>query len=1060
MRQNGNRKNLRRIILREIQKSFGRFFAIFAIIAIGVGFFSGVRITTPAMVHTVDDFYKENHFFDYQLVSTLGWEDEDVEKVKAKDGVKAAEGVFEYDILALGDEGMDTVFRAHSLTEDINGILVREGRLPEKDDEVLLDSLNRMNFEIGDKIVLSNANEKEDLEHFKNKEYTITGFGDSSLYINFERGTTSLGNGMVTAYFYLTKEGFDEDVYTGMYVDLEGDEEIFSNAYKDKLDAQRDEWEDYVEKLGVERYNRLYDEASEELDDAKEEFNEEKTDGQKELDDAKEDLADAEVELDDAKKDIRKGEREIRDAETDLKDAEQELADAKADLDKGREALLVSEDQLRGFLAQLEMAAAQISEGEANLNMLQGQIEMLSQNPMPSPEEQAMLAMLQEQYTQGAARLEVARAQYSAGVAGYNEGLAAYSKGKMEYEDGLKKYEDGKKKYEDGLKDYKNGKKELVDGKKEYEDGLKEYEDGKKEYEDGLKEFNEKVADAEKEIQDAEDELEDLEEPDTFLIERNTNIGYTCFESDSEIVKQIAKVFPVFFILVASLVCMTTMTRMVEEQRGQIGTLKALGYSEADIMGNFAFYAGSAALLGCVIGHVVGIIIFPYFIWVAYQMMYIVLPLEFIFDPTLAILSILASLICSIGTAYAACRYELQETAANLMRPKAPKPGKRVFLEYITFIWSRLSFSHKVSVRNIFRYKRRLLMMVIGISGSVALLLTGFGMKDSVAGFAEVQYDEIQIADGEVKFKKGSDTDIPGKIKTFFEEENIEYTPLKEATYDLIKGDLVKGVNIIAPYEPEKINDYFKLKTMAGEDIKMPEKGEALISIAISRRYDIKEGDTITLRDEDMNELHLKVTGIFENHVYNYVIMSPDEIDVKLNAAYIEVPEDKDIYKVQAEISKLKNVTYVVVHADFKERISNMMTSLDYIVLLVIISAGGLSFVVLYNLTNINITERVREIATIKVLGFYPNETAAYVFRENLFLTLLGTIGGLILGVALHSFVMSQIKVDMVFFKVSIDTSSYIYSIILAFAFTFLVNFVLRGKLEKISMTESLKSVE
>ncbi|MBO4336487.1 MAG: FtsX-like permease family protein, partial [Lachnospiraceae bacterium] len=446
----------------------------------------------------------------------------------------------------------------------------------------------------------------------------------------------------------------------------------------------------------------------------------------------------------------------------------------------------------------------------------------------------------------------------------------------------------------------------------------------------------------------------------------------------------------------------------------------------------------------------------------AYLMMYINLPLTYIFDPVLAIGSLIASLLCSVGVTYLSCRFELIETAASLMRPKAPKPGKRVFLEYVPFIWNRMKFLHKVSVRNIFRYKGRLFMMIVGISGSAALLLTGFGMKDSIAGFSAAQYDKILTADAQITFKNGGKTKIPPSLEKLLESETKSYALISAASWDLVTGQSTKGINLIVPAGVGDFTEFFHLKKEGSsqEKLSVPKKGQAVICSSLSDRYNIGVGDTITLRDEDMNTVTLKVSGVFENHVYNYVIASKEDFDLDISDAYVDFEEGTDVHMAQTTIARNKNVTYVELFDDFKTRLTNMMESLNLVVLAVIMSAAALSFIVLYNLTNINITERLREIATIKVLGFYPGETAQYVFRENVLLTFMGMITGLLLGVLLHRFVMSQIIVDMVYFEVKIEKISYLYSVLLTFLFTFLVNIIMNGKLERINMAESLKSVE
>ena len=1200
---------------REIKKTFGRFFAIFAIIAIGVGFFSGLRITTPVMVRSMDRYYRDAQLYDYRLVSTLGWQEKEVEAFRKKKGVKAAEGAWQYDVLIENKEGVAAVYRIHSMTDQVNGLTLREGRLPEDTDECLMDASNRMGFEIGDTLTFAGDNDPDTLEALARSTYKIVGFTDAALYVNFERGTTSIGNGSVSGYIYLPRAAFTKDYYTEIYVKLAGDEEAFSDAYSERLDENRGDWEAEAEEQADVRYDDLYQEASEEIADAKAEFEEKKADGEAELADARQELDDADKELTDARQELDDGAEELADAEkkladakaeldsgraelaasgaqldqaasqlgqsktqldsakaeldsgktkldqtaaqikegeTELKKAEKQLTEAEAELDKNGAALdaakaeldqnaavlAATKAELDATKAQLDEAEAALASGEAELNDRAAQIDAAVAAGIMSEEEaaaarreiedgRAELQVKRAAYEQGRAQYEAGFSQYEAGKAQYDAGLAQYEagkaqydagkaqyeagkkefdakkktfeSGKAQYEAGLKNYEAGKAKYDagkaqydaglaayqqgkakyeagqaqvaggqaaydQGLREYETGKAEYEDGLKEYEDGLKEYEDGLKEYEDGVAEFNEKIADAGEKIADAERELDDLEEPDAWLLERNTNIAYVCFENDSQIVRRVAGVFPLFFILVAALVCITTMSRMVEEQRGQIGVLKGLGYSDGSIMSGFMVYAGSAALLGCVTGYAGGIFLFPAVIWYAYQTMYIPIELRFLFDPVLFAGSLAASLLCSLGTAYLSCRGALRESAASLLRPKAPKAGKRVFLERIPAIWNRMSFMRKISVRNIFRYKKRLVMMVLGIGGCMALLLTGFGLKNSISGFAETQFDEIQVADAEVVFRGGKGGTAPADITEAAGELGAKTCLLRRDSWNLIRGKIVKSVDLVAPYGGD-LEPFFRVRDLKGSRLEVPAKGEALISISLADRYDIAAGEEITLRSEDMKEMRLTVAGVFQNHVYNYVIVSPETIreavgEADVNSLYINFPEETDVYEGQAAIATCENVSSVTVLKDFRNRLINLIQAMNYVVLLVIFSAGALAFVVVYNLTNINIIERIREIATIKVLGFFPRETAAYIFRENVILTAMGGAAGIGLGILLHRFVMSKIAFDLCYFPVRISPLSYVWSVLLTFVFTAFVNLVMRYRLDRINMAESLKAVE
>lgn len=902
---------VRKTTLREIRGTFGRFFAIMAIIALGVGFFTGVRITTPAMVNTVNSFLAEKQLYDYRLLSTLGWQEDDIADFKSRPDVRAAEGAYSLDIMAGG-----YVFRAHSLTDNINGLRLAEGRLPQAPDECIME---KGKLPLGTDIYLSDENSDSVKNALKSNKFTVVGTAESSMYINFERGTTSVGNGEINAFIYLPAEAFDIDVYTEAYIRFDQDFAIYSDEYESFMDGRDKQWENIAQSRADLRYGDIYAEAESKLNDGKAELEKNRKEGQEKLDSAK-------LELDNAK------------------------------------------TQLDEQLAQLE------------------QIKDI----MPE--------------------------QYASGMEQYNAGLA-------------------------------------------------EYESGLADYEASLADFEKQISDAEKDIQKGENDLAKLKKPEVFVLDRNTNIGYACFENDSEIVAQVARIFPVFFILVAALVCMTTMSRMVEEQRTQIGVFKALGYSEGTIMGKFMFYSGLAAIIGCVLGYGAGTYLFPKIIWKTYELMYIKLQMSYLFDKKLALIALAVSLVCSVGTTWFSCRMELSETAAGLMRHKAPKAGKRVFLEYVGFIWKRMKFLHKVSIRNIFRYKKRFFMMILGIGGCTALLVTGFGLKDSIAGFAEMQYEDIQIAGGSASLRNVGD-EVPAELERVLAENTEDYTLLYTGSWDLLYGKKVKSITVNAADSFECMEKYFKFRSMDGSQLAPPAEGEAVVSHSISERYGIKAGDTMKLRDENMRELEVKVSGVFENHVYNLVFMSRSTMEQQLgeklpvNYSFINFKDGADTSMASAELSKCNNITSVMVFETLKERLSKMMSSLDYIVLIVIVCAAGLAFIVLYNLTNINITERVREIATIKVLGFFRRETSAYVLRENLALTAIGTAIGLVLGVFVHGFVMAQIRVDMVDFSVRILPKSFVYSVILTFIFTFAVDMFMEIKLEKINMAESLKSIE
>lgn len=1109
-------KEIRRSTFREIKSSFGRFMAIFSIIALGVGFFSGLKVSREVMVTAVEGYLNEHAFYDFRLLSTLGFEEEAVSFLRGQEDVEAAEGSVSIDILYETESGSQGVVKAHSLTENVNIVELVEGRLPETDNECVVDSNLFNKDSIGSVIYLSQDNEADTMEYFKYSAYTIVGTVQSPLYIQYERGNTSLGTGRVAGFIYLMREGFDMDFDTEIYVRFSQNNPLYGDGYGDYIDEKEILWEDLTADAANGRYQSILADANEELSNARQELADKKAEGEEELADAantleearqeladgEQALKDAEQELADAERTLKEKEQELADGRQTLAEKEQELADGEAELEKGRQEWKDSEaqvnsgwynlnsrkEQLQQQKTELEEQAAVVEDNAAALEAQAAQLETAHAMGMLTDEE---LAAGMQQIVAGRQQIEAYRQEIESGrqqIANYESQLVGaemqlwqatteLSKAKeelnaaeQELADGRQAIEDGKQELADGEKAIAGAGKEISEAKEtlaekeaDLEEAKQEVADGEQEYADALEEFNQKIAEAEEELAEAEEEIADIGAPDTYVLGRDTNIGYVCFENDSSIVEGIANLFPVFFFLVAALVCITTMNRMVEEQRTQIGVLKALGYGNGTIMSKYMIYSGLAAVLGCVSGFILGTWGFPEVIWYVYGIMYKAGPISYVFNWKLAVISMAVALLCSVGTTWLSCRVELGRNAAQLMRPKAPKAGKRVFLEHIPFLWKRLSFLRKVSVRNILRYKKRLFMMVLGISGCTALLVTGFGINDSIADVATQQFCEIQTYDVSVSFKDAADTELERKLEELSGLE--DFLCIMERNMDIVTQQGVKSIYLVAA-DGAEIQRYLNMHTKSGEQIAYPGFGEGVITRKLSEQYDIGIGDTVTLRDENMQSLTVTVTAVMENYIYNYVYISEETWQQSMGGeperktAYVNLAADADAYQVSAALMNLDSVANVTVNADFMNRIGSMMGSLNIIVLVVIFCAAGLAFIVLYNLTNINITERVREIATIKVLGFYRKETASYVFRENILLTVLGMVLGLFLGHFLHAFVMNEIQVDMVSFDIHVLPISYLYSALLTLAFAWFVNKVMGRKLDNISMTESLKSVD
>lgn len=1149
-------REIRKSTFREIKASFGRFMAIFAIIALGVGFFAGLKVTREGMVSTVKDYLDRYAFYDFRLISTMGFEQKQVDALFAEMDVQAAEGAISFDVLYRFKDGRQGAIKAHSVTEEVNTLKLVAGRMPRSAGECVVDSNLAGKSAIGENLMLSEDNEEEDLEHFAAGEYTIVGIVQSPLYLQYERGNTSLGTGRLDGYMYLLPEGFNVDYFTEIYVKFEQNFDLYSEEYKTLIEEKDAVWEELTAEAALERYRDILTEAESELADARAELEANRTQGEAELADAAEELAEAEVqladgetaladaqlEMADAEREIWENEEEIRktkgiisekemeldDGEVVIAGKEAELAEARSLIDSNEITLRSGERELAEGKAEwrskketVDAARLAVTEGRKKLQeesealeeqkeKLQADLEagtisqeaydagiaIIERGQQTLADYETQLGEMEAQLSEGEQELEAGWQQIAASEEQLNNGWKALAEARGQISDGQlaivearrevaegraalaqarKEVTEGEKALSEARKELEEGKATLAEKEAELADAKQEYADGRKEYEEARKEFEEKIGDAEIQIADAEEELADLEEPDTYVLGRDTNVGYACFENDSNIVEGIANIFPVFFFLVAALVCITTMNRMVEEQRTQIGVLKALGYGENTIMSKYMIYSGLAAVSGCVFGFFVGTWGFPKVIWFCYGIMYNADPIFYIFSWKLAVISLAVSLLCSIGTTWLSCRMELKQVAAALMRPKAPKVGKRVLLEYIPFLWRRLSFLHKVSLRNIFRYKKRLFMMVLGISGCTALLVTGFGIKDSIADVASKQFLEVQTYDVGVSLKNSGDDTLREKLDGLMARGIEAYTFVMEKNMDIVTDHGAKSIYLVAGTE-EEMSPFLNLHTSAGEQIAYPALGEAVISNKLAEDYKIKIGDTITLRDEEMKSFTVRVSGIYENFIYNYVHIAedtwrqltgeePERKTVYLNLSEtaesdVIVTDELSAHELSAELMKWKQVSSVTVNRDTMERIGNMMASLDIIVVVVILCAAGLAFIVLYNLTNINITERIREIATIKVLGFYKKETESYVFRENIMLTALGMLTGLVLGHFLHRFVMNEIRVDLIAFHIYVKPVSFLYSALLTLLFAWLVNRTMGGKLENVSMTESLKSVD
>ena len=1061
---------LRKSTFREIRTSLARYLAIFAIVALGVGFFSGLKDCKESMVSTARRYLEKTNFYDYQILSSYGADDDSVAEAASWEGVREAEGSIQIDVMARSGSGDSRALKAISLPEKINTLNVVEGRLPENEKECVVDaySITDEGYKVGDRIEITDENDKDKLKDFKVKEFEIVGTVNTPIYLDYQRGSTDIGNGSLDTFFFIDRDAFDVDYFTNLYVTLDGDEESFTEEHEDELKAQEDNMKSLAEAVTAGRRETAQKEAQEKLDEKKQEYEDNLAEYERKK-------ADAEKELDDADSKLKKGEKLIdknrKKAKKGKAEAESSLKELKAGLKKvnsGIKKLNSEKEKARTGLTQAKNGKAQAEQGKAKLEAgIAGLKQQAKADPDNAEVYNAQIAELEKQLATVNGQIDALDKQIStinSGIKKINKKLKEAKATKAQIEEGIKLAEKGKSEADSGLATLDKKEKELDRNKKKLE---RERSKADREFRKAKK----KLDDAKDKLDEAQEKIDDMEIGNSYALSRVENIGYSSFDSNSSIVSNIAKIFPLFFFLIAALVCMTTMTRMVDEQRSQIGVLKALGYSNSQIVGKYMFYSGSAAFLGAVLGFFVGCKVFPAVIWDAYTMMYDFSDtVDYIINWKLGLIVLAGALLCSMGATWVSIAADFRVSPSDLIRPKTPPAGKRILMERITPLWNRISFLYKVSIRNIFRDKKRFMMMVIGVSGCTALLIAGIGIRATISKVADYQFDEISIYDITVMFSKNMTAD---RQKDFMDEvndgreltsENVRFLHRSDVT--MVIGDKTTDITCVAT-DAEGFDDFIDLHN-GDQHIDYPGPGEIVIVRKTNHDYGVDVGDEVTLR-EDYREMKVKIVGVADNYVYDSLYMSNEtyregfnkEPDVK--AAYINLAdgtEEDEIRSVSADAAGYEYTAATQPNIDVRENVARMMKSLNAIVYVVILSAALLAFIVLYNLTNINITERMREIATIKVLGFYQLEVSQYVFRENMFLTAVAALVGIPMGDWLLKFVIDNIVLSMIYFEARHGPYDIPIAVALTFVFAFLVNLAMQRRLRNVSMTESLKSVE
>lgn len=958
-----------------IKKTFKRFLSILAIVLLGVGFFTGIRQTSPNMEESVDKYFKKQNVYDINLMSTWGITKDEINILKEKG--YDVEPSYSVDALIRIDD--DYVVKVHSYDPNakMNKLSVVEGRLPETNTECVIEKNKDLgNYKIGDTITIDNDTLKE-------KTLKIVGFVKSPLYISRERGSTKLLNGKVNFYMYSLITNFDSDYYTESYIKLNNNDSTYSKRYEQLINTEEDKLEVITNEFIETRFNNEKNDALKELNDNIDKYNKEKKDAYKKLDDAE--------------TRINKNEKTLNSNLTKLNNNEKK---AKETFKTKKQEIETNKKKVNDGITTLKKNITYLESVGGDTTALKAQLSVLESN--------------------------------------------------------LKKLNDG---YSTLLKQEKSTYKEISSARTKINNGKKQIEKARKELENNRKKADKEFDDAYKKIEDARKEIDELEKPEWYILDLDSNVGYYSFTQDSERINKLAKVFPLLFYIVAVLVSLTTMTRMVEEERGELGTLKSLGYNDNQILFKYIIYALLATTIGSVLGVIIGSKTIPSIIYGMYSLMYTLGDFVNSFDLTSALLGSLIAIGCILLSTYLAVKKSLKEVPAELLRPKSPAAGKRVLLERIPFIWKHLSFSRKVTVRNVFRYKKRFLMTIFGIAGCTGLIIAGFGIKDCITDMVPNQYEKIFSYDLEITFNKESesldkDYEEISKLKEFTRTLKVN----KEAI-DILNKDTNQTIQLIVPFDD--YNDFIKIQDRKTKK-QFSLKDKIYVSEKLYKLLNLKENDTLKIKLDD-KEYTTKVGGSTENYIMHYIYMSKDVYNSdSYNTMLVKVNNltndaRKELSKKLKEYDSVSKLTY---NSLSRTVFDDAMENFGQVSGVLIVSAGLLAFVVLYNLSSINISERKRELASIKVLGFYDNEVYNYIGRENKILTFIGMLLGCLIGYILTMYIIKTCELDITMFNPKISIYSYIYSLGITLVFTILVDIATYLSLKHIKMVESLKSVE
>ncbi|MEA4888652.1 MAG: FtsX-like permease family protein [Clostridiaceae bacterium] len=1073
---------------REIGKNLGRFLSIFLIVGLGAAFFAGVKASAPDMKYTADQYYDQYNMMDLRILSSMGLTAEDIEAIKAQDGVASVQASYFADVVTTINAN-EFVFRIHSLpaeaiqsgSEDfLNKPKLTAGRYPENPGECIIEDSNAIDLglQIGDTLTVSSGKKTDLTDVLRIDTFTIVGKAVSPYYLTYDKDASDIGSGKVNFFMMILSTDFSYPVYTEALVTVQGarDMNSYSPEYQRLVDKIKNQLDNLVAERSETRLVELKEYATDQLNEKRAElkenedkFNREIADAQAKLDAAQDKLvggqatldaekesyalrtADAQQQIDEGEVELAEGEQEYKSAVNQYNEANAEYKDMLSYLDQATTALnnidTNSQTQIDSLTNQLNTDTTLTDTQRTDY---QSQIDTLKGNQSDAKKGLADLNNLNNSAKQS---MKDAKTQLATSKAKLNAAKAKLAKAKADLAAAKVEAEE-----------------KFAAAEKQIAEGTTEYQAAKEEFDTKKAEGEAELEDAKEQVIRAENKIDALSKPSFYVLDRTKLYSYADYAATADRMDGIAKLLPVFFFLVAALVCLTTMTRMVDEQRGTIGAFKALGYTNREIAFKYVSYAVIASALGGTLGVFAGIKVFPRIIFDSWSMMYTLPPMQETPQVLLMVLTVLAGMAITTFAAYASCKQELRITPAFLMRPKISKPGKTILIEKMHLIWNHFSFSQKVTARNLFLYKKRFFMTVIGIAGCAALLVAGFGLSNSIGQIVDKQFKQIFIYNLSTKFTPTTlDEDKEKVVELLKQNSNVASLLRVTEMNAKIKssGDEI-STTLICPENSEELPNYISLQDrLSQRKLTLPVSG-LIISEKLSRELGVGVGDSVTVDNGDGAIKKLEISGITENYIFHFAYISKEyyqeifRLAPNYNSLLIKLAQASNAMENQlgTELIALDQVASVTYYSDAAIKFQDTVKSLDAIVYVIIACAGLLAFVVLYNLTNINLSERIREIATIKVLGFYNREVSAYVYRENIILSIIGAGAGLLLGIYLHRTIMSSIEQSGVMFGDYIAGTSFLYAFAITLFFSMLVNLFMYRRLSHIHMVESLKTIE